>query len=171
VTSDLVGASAVALLGDGQLDALALGEGDPGLLLADDEDVALACGEGVVDGVLEVDDVEASVVALTVGDDTNTAHVATASDHGNGTRVELDEVLDLARLQVDLDRVVDLDQRVGVTDAVRVWSQYSEGIRRDIPAVEISALFSTVRRRAVPRKKCNWPCLPISPKLGPTADR
>jgi hypothetical protein len=91
-----VGATAVTLLGDGKLDTLALGEGDPGLLLADDEDVALTGGELVVNGVLDVDDVEATIVTLTVGDDTNTTHVTTTSGHGDHTSVEADEVLDLA---------------------------------------------------------------------------
>lgn len=95
-------------------------------------------------------DVEASVVTLTVGDDTNTTlmlvrkppnlisaqratyHVVTASDHNNDTSIELDEVGDLASGKIDLDRVVDLDSRVGVTDpiifsiyvlqAARAWS-------------------------------------------------
>lgn len=113
------GTAAVTLLGDGELDTLALGQGDPGLVLADDEDVALTGGEAVVNGILDVDDVEASVVALTVGDDTNTAHVTTTGDHGNGTSVELDKVGDLAGGEIDLDSVVDLDQRVRVADAVR----------------------------------------------------
>jgi hypothetical protein len=73
LASKSVSAAAVALLGDGELDTLALGEGDPGLLLADDEDVA-----------------------LTGGDDTNTTHVTTTSGHGDHTSVEADEVLDLA---------------------------------------------------------------------------
>lgn len=118
MTSDGVGATAVTLLSDGELDTLALGQGDPGLLLADDENVGLAGGEGVVNGILEVDNGEATIVTLTVGNDTDTTHVATAGNHGNGTSVELDEVLDLASLKVDLDSVVDLDQRVGVADAV-----------------------------------------------------
>lgn len=110
--------AAVTLLSNGELDTLALGQGDPGLLLANDEDVALTGGKGVVNGVLDVDNVEASVVALTVGDDTNTAHVTTTSDHGDGASVELDEVGDLAGGKVNLDGVVDLDQGVRVTDAV-----------------------------------------------------
>lgn len=114
-----VGTAAVTLLSNGQLDTLALGQGDPGLVLADDEDVALTGGEAVVDGVLDVDDVEATVVALTVGDDTNTAHVTTTSNHGDGASVELDEVGDLAGAQVDLDGVVDLDGGVRVADAAR----------------------------------------------------
>lgn len=118
MTSNGVSASAVTLLGDGELDTLALGQGDPGLLLANDEDVALAGGEGVVNGVLEVDDGEATIVTLAVGDDTDTTHVATAGNHGNGTSVEPDEVLDFTGLKVNLDGVVDLDQRVGVADTV-----------------------------------------------------
>lgn len=100
------------------LDTLALGKTDPGLILANYEDVGVTGGEGVVDCVLEMDDTETTVVALTVGDDTNTTHVTTTSDHGNDTGVELDEVGDLARLEVDLHGVVDLDDRVGVADPV-----------------------------------------------------
>ena len=43
----------------------------------------------------------------------------TTSDHDDNTSVELDEVGDLARSEVDLDCVVDLDGGVGVTDPVR----------------------------------------------------
>jgi len=96
VAGKSVRAPAISLLSDGELDTLALGEGDPGLLTADDEDVALTGGELVVDGVLDVDNVEASVVALTVGDDTDTTHVATTSSHGDHTSIEADEVGDLA---------------------------------------------------------------------------
>lgn len=110
--------AAITLLSDGELDTLALGQGDPRLLGADDEDVVLTGGEGVVNGVLDVDDVETSIVALTVGDDTNTTHVATTSGHGNGAGIELDEVGDLASGELDLDGVVDLDQRVRVADAI-----------------------------------------------------
>lgn len=112
-----VSTAAVTLLSNGELDTLALGQGDPGLILANDENVALTGGKAVVNGVLDVDNVEATVVTLTVGDDTNTAHVTTTSDHGNGASVELDEVGDLAGGEVNLDGVVDLDQRVRVTDA------------------------------------------------------
>jgi hypothetical protein len=118
VASQSVGSAAVTLLSDGELDTLALGQGHPGLLGTDDENVALTGGEGVVNGILDVDDVETTIVALTVSDDTNTTHVATTGDHGNGASVELDEVGDLAALEVDLDGVVDLDGRVRVADAI-----------------------------------------------------
>ncbi|KAH6607358.1 hypothetical protein Trco_003671 [Trichoderma cornu-damae] len=119
IKSETPSTAAVTLLSNGELDTLTLGQGDPGLLLANDENVALARGKGVVNGVLDVDDVEATVVTLTVGDDTNTAHVATTSDHGDGASVELDKVGDLAGGEVNLDRVVDLDQRNSRSRIVR----------------------------------------------------
>lgn len=117
---DLVSASAVTLLSDGELDTLALGQRDPGLVLANDENVALTGGEAVVNGILDVDDVETTVVALTVSDDTNTTHVTTTSDHNDGTGIELDEVGDLASGKLDLDGIVDLDQRIRVADAKKL---------------------------------------------------
>lgn len=65
-----------------------------------------------------MDDAEATVVTLTVGDDTNTTHIATTGNHADGAGIELDEVGDLASGEVNLDGVVDLDGRVGVADAV-----------------------------------------------------
>lgn len=125
------------------LDTLALGEGDPRLLTANDEDVALTGSELVVNGVLDVDDVETTVVALTVSDDTNTAHVTTTSGHGDDTSVETYEVGDLASGEVNLDGVVDLDGGVGVTDTI----QHNNSV------------------------SCPHMCFSVSPKLDPTADR
>jgi hypothetical protein len=65
-----------------------------------------------------VDNVETSIVSLTVSDDTNTTHVTTTSSNGNDTGIELDEILNLASLEVDLDGVVDLDGWVWVTDTI-----------------------------------------------------
>lgn len=113
----MLGTSAITLLSNGELDTLALWKGNPWLLGTNDEDVGLAGSERVVYGILDVDDVEASIVTLTVGDDTNTTHVTAAGDHGDDTRVELDEVGDLASGEVNLDSVVDLDGWVWVTDA------------------------------------------------------
>ena len=67
-----------------------------------------------------MDDIETTNVLLTVHNNTSTTHVTTTSDHGNGAGVELDEVGDLASGQLNLDGVVDLDQRVGVTDRAAV---------------------------------------------------
>ena len=99
------------------------------------QDVAFSGGELVVDSVLDVDNVETSIVTLTVSDNTDTTlsssvfcsphkihctyHVTTTSHHGDDTSVELDEVGDLASAEVNLDCVVDLDGRVGVADPRR----------------------------------------------------
>jgi len=114
----LDGPAAVSLLSDRELDTLALGQRDPRLLLADDEDVALPGSERVVNSVLDVDNVEATVVSLTVGDDANTTHVTTTSDHGDHTSVEADELGDLSGGEVDLNGVVDLDRGIGVSDTI-----------------------------------------------------
>jgi len=110
--------TAISLLGDRQLNTLALGQRDPWLLLANDEDVGLSSSEGVINGILDVDDVEATIVSLTVSDNTNTAHVTTTSNHSNYTSVEADEVGDLAGREVDLDSVIHLDGRVGIADTI-----------------------------------------------------
>lgn len=65
-----------------------------------------------------MDDVETTIVSFTVSDNTNTTHVATTSDHGNHTSVELDEVGNLSGGEIDFDRIVDLDGRVGVSDTI-----------------------------------------------------
>lgn len=116
VASKVHGTAAVTLFSNRELDTLALGQADPWLLLSNDEDVRFTSGKGVVNGILDVDDVETTIVALTMGDDTNTSHVTTTGSHGNGTSVELDEVSDLSSSQIDLYSIVDLDSRVRVTD-------------------------------------------------------
>jgi len=108
--------SAVSLFGDGKLDTLPLGQRDPWLLRSDNEDIALTGSECVVYGILDVHNVEASIVALTVSDDTDTAHIATTGSHGDAASVELNEVGDLTSSEVDLDGVVNLDGWVRVTD-------------------------------------------------------
>jgi hypothetical protein len=111
----------VTLLRDGQLDTLLLGERDPGLVtLTNDKDVGHTGSELTVKGVLDVDNFETTSVTLTVGDDTNAAHVTTSSDHADIANFELDEVGDLGALNIVTDGVVSLDQRIGVTDGATV---------------------------------------------------
>ena len=119
VAGNGLGTSAVSLLCNGELDTLALGQRDPWLIRADDEDVVLTGSEGVVYGILDVDNVEASIVALTMGDDTNTSHVTTTSSHCDDTSIELDGIGDLASGEINLDGVVDLDAGVWVSDTTR----------------------------------------------------
>jgi hypothetical protein len=51
LVGDSLGTAAVTLLGDGELDTLALGEGNPRLLLSNDENVGLTGSENVVNGI------------------------------------------------------------------------------------------------------------------------
>jgi hypothetical protein len=99
-------------------DTLALWQRDPRLLLANDENVALPCGERVVNCILDMHNIEATIMSLTVSNDTYSAHVTTTSNHGNHTGVELDVICDFTRSQIDLDRIIDLDNRVWVSDSV-----------------------------------------------------
>jgi hypothetical protein len=123
-----MGTSAVSLLCNSELDTLALWQRDPWLLRTDDENVALTGSERVVNSILDVNDVKASIVTLAVSDDTNTTHVTTTSNHSDDTSVELDEVRDLAGGEVNLDSVVDLDGWVRVTDTTQAnFVSISEG--------------------------------------------
>ena len=67
-----------------------------------------------------MDDVEATSVLLTVGDNTATTPVTTTGDEDEVASVELDEVGDLALLKVEANGVVDLDEGIGVTDGATV---------------------------------------------------
>ena len=63
-----------------------------------------------------MDNVETSIVTITVSDNTNTTHVTTTSSHSNNTSIKFDEVGDLASCKVDLDGVIHLDGWIWVTD-------------------------------------------------------
>ncbi len=70
--------------------------------------------------VLDVDDVEASGVLLTVDEGSDTTSVTTSSDHDADSSLKLDEVGDASSGKVDLDGVVGLDEGVGVADRASV---------------------------------------------------
>jgi len=113
--SDSVSTSTVSLLCNRKFDTFALWQRDPWLLRSDNEDVTLTGCERVVNGILDVNDVETSIVTFTMSDNTDTAHVTTTGDHCNNTRIELDEIGDLASREINLDGVIDLNSWVRVT--------------------------------------------------------
>jgi len=66
-------------------------------------------------------------------DSSNSAGVTSSSDHAKVAGVKLDGILDLARGDVDLDTVVDLDDGIGVPDGsaiggVQVWNSVGSGL-------------------------------------------
>jgi hypothetical protein len=67
-----------------------------------------------------VDGLKAALVLLPVLDDSYTPGVPPASHHDHVADVKLDEVHDLVGLQIDLDGVVGLDERVVVADGAAV---------------------------------------------------
>lgn len=67
-----------------------------------------------------MDNVETTDVLLAVHDNTRTTPVTATGDEGKVAGVELDEVGDLALLNVEANSVVDLDRGVGVTDGAAV---------------------------------------------------
>lgn len=77
-------------------------------------------GKSVSKAVLDVDDVKATDMSLPRCDHTDTTQIVTASHHAQVTRLELDEVDDLARRDVVADGVVGLDLRIRVADGTAV---------------------------------------------------
>ena len=107
-----------------------------------------------------MDDVETTIVTLTVGDNTNTTHVTTTSSHGDNTSVETDKVNDLAGGNVDLHGVVNLDGRVGVADTI-----YEYTISKDCTNVQ-DFLLSPARGKFSKFVSSSAD----QPKLGPTTE-
>merc|ERR1719436_446331 len=102
----------VAVLDDAQLHTVALGQRNPWLAaFANHEHVLQPRRESVTDGILDVDDLEGTRVALTMHDDAHTAHVVSAAYHDGVSCLELHVVEDLVGRQIHPDRVVDLDIR------------------------------------------------------------
>lgn len=129
--------SLVSLFSNGQADALSTGQGDPWLVaFAYNEDVGEPGGKAVAIGVLHMNHVKRPGVPLPVGDHPNSAQVGTASHHAQVTCVKLDEVCDLACLQVNLDRIIHLDEGVWIADSAGIMSDQvrdSFGAHKDLP--------------------------------------
>lgn len=116
----LGGKAAIALLCNAELDTLALGEGDEGLLRADDEDVVEEGGKGVAGRVLDLDDIGGTDAAVAVDNGTNTASVATLDDHDGGANLKENVGGGAARSEVHLDSVTDVDVGIGVADGAGI---------------------------------------------------
>lgn len=67
-----------------------------------------------------MDNIEATKMAFTVSDNTNTTHVVATSNNGDVTRLKLDKVLNLAGLEIVPNSVIGTDQRVGVADSTAI---------------------------------------------------
>jgi len=115
--------AAVALLGDGELDAVALGQANEWLglaALADNEDVLETRGEGVASEILDVDDVEHARVTVTGRQDADAAPVTARVAVHLRADLELEEADRAHGLEVNLDCVEDLGVRVRVAHGLAV---------------------------------------------------
>jgi len=111
----------VPLLSDGELGTLAFRQRYPGLgTLADDEDVGDTGGEGPLQSVLDMDDIETTGVSLPVSNDTSTTHVTSTRDHDDVTSVKLHEVDDFVLFQIEFDGIVHPDDGIGVADGAAI---------------------------------------------------
>lgn len=72
--------------------------------------------------VFNVDDIETTMVSLTMGDNTNTTHVTTTSDHADISNIEFHKVRDLVLLDVEADGVIGADRGVGVPNGATIVS-------------------------------------------------
>ena len=115
----------VSLLHDAEAHTLGLRQAcGQGSGLAKHEDILLASGKAISSGIAKGDDVEGSWVSLERDDVTNTTRVAPLGDHSNLAGREFDKIHNLARSNVDLHDIIDLDKRIGVTDGASIVSHH-----------------------------------------------
>ena len=65
-----------------------------------------------------MNNIEPTIMALTMCDHTYTTHVTTSSNHCDYTSIEANEVADLTSRKVDLHSIVDFDGWIGISDSV-----------------------------------------------------
>jgi hypothetical protein len=110
-----------SFLDNGLLDTASLGKRNlRGSSTSNNEAVVQSGGEGVTLGILDGDDRKGSVVLLNVHKTSHSSSIVTLGDENHGTQVELDDVRHLSGSDIDLDRVVDLGIRVGVSEGPSV---------------------------------------------------
>ena len=67
-----------------------------------------------------MNNIKTSNVLLSVHNDTRPAHIASASDHDNVSGVELDEVGDLALIEIIFDCIVGFNIRIRITNCASI---------------------------------------------------
>ena len=98
------------------LDALSFRQADPWLLSANHKNIRLASSKGIIDGIFDMHNIEASIMTFAMSDHTYSAHVASTCYHGDDCRIEADKVGDLASGEIDFDSIVNFDSRVRVSN-------------------------------------------------------
>ena len=128
--------SLLGLLNNGQLDTLALGKSHPGLCtFANDEHISQTCCKLMPSGILDMDGLKAALTLLPVLNDSDTSSVPSTRHHDNIPNIKLYEICDLVALQIELDSVVGLNQRIRVADgspiiSVEIWDSLLSKLHR-----------------------------------------
>jgi len=143
----LAGNTFVAFFGGGKPDTTTLRQRDETLgALADHEHVAQSGGEGVSLRIAHMDNIEATRVSLARCDDTDSTQIVSARDHAQVASFELDEVQNLALLNVVSDGVVHLNERIRIADGAAImgdqeWNALRAGLDSSNSAQLVRALF------------------------------
>ena len=117
----------LAFLLNGEANTLAARDGDQRLLaVANHEHIANTGGESMSLSVADAHDIERTWMAHSSNDGTDTALVMSCRDHGKVANLELNEFGDLAGLQVNLDGVVDANERIWIAKGAAIMG---DGIR------------------------------------------
>ena len=94
-----------------------------------------------------MDNIKTTNMSLTVDNNTSTTHVTTASDHANISNIELDEIGDLALLEIETDGIVGLDEGIGVADgAAVVGDDVWDALGTDSDALDFAELVGSLLR-------------------------
>ena len=93
---------------------------------------------GRTSGVLHVADIERALVLLDVGDGSDTPAITSTSDHAEVAHAELDEVLDLASLNVQHHGVVHL--RGSSTEFSTSGANSGDAVQRQAAATYVEFL-------------------------------
>jgi hypothetical protein len=143
----------LTLLEHRELNTLGLRERDRWLgTITDDKHVSKTSSEGVSTSVLQVGNIERTWVLLDGDDSSDATNVCTASDHSELTNIELNVSNWAARLDIDLNGIVDTEGWISEADGAAVmgddiWdrSQLSsvKWIRADRSLVRLVQLLDT----------------------------
>ncbi|KAL0590505.1 Tigger transposable element-derived protein 1 [Plecturocebus cupreus] len=108
---------------NGEADTLSLGKRNPWFVaLANNKNVGKLSGKDVATGIVDVNHIKRSRVPLSVGNHTNSSQVSTSSHHTQVTRIKLDEISNLASLQINLNGIIHLDEGIRVADGASIMS-------------------------------------------------
>ena len=116
-----------SFLDDGKLDTFTLGKRYPRFCsLADGKHIAQTSCKFVPSSILDMDSLKTSLVLISALDHSNTPSIPSTCHHDYIPNIKFDELNNLVFLQVQLDGVISLDERVWVADSapvigVQVW--------------------------------------------------